>query len=220
MTKRAQLSQTSRNIGAGDVKRARALSDPTRVRLLDLLVTSKMPRTVSSLSVDLKLHQTVVRKHLKLLEQAGFVMAEPLPHSGRGRPSSGWTIVSSESNAYQLLSEMLAGALRSGTDSFSAGQAAGRRLATVGQHGVDVIMAEAAKLGFEPRKDVRSGGRVDIVLDNCPFASVAEREPEIVCTLHHGLASGIASVCGNVLVERLDLRPPRAAGCRLVLRVA
>lgn len=203
-----------------DLQRARALSDPTRTKLLDLMAVREEPQSVTALSTEVGLHHTVVRKHLKLLEQAGLVVAEQLPVTQRGRPSVGWRVVPALANPYLMLSGMLADALREGTSPKEQGENAGRRLASGGESGIGVIMAVAEELGFEPRKHDRGGGRVDIVLDHCSFAAVADENPDIVCGLHHGLASGIASTCGDVTVERLDVRPPSVAGCRLVLRMS
>lgn len=213
-----QRSRDSQRIDIGEVNRARALSDSTRIKLLELLLASTGPRRVSELARELDLHHTVVRQHLKILSLAGLVASEPLPVSSRGRPSSGWRASTAVSNPYQWLSEKLAEAMREGFSPHDEGFATGRRLAHAETNGVDVIMSEAEKMGFHPRRDRREGARVDIVLERCPFAEVADLDPGVVCALHHGLASGIASVCGDVVVERLDVRPPRVAGCRLVLR--
>lgn len=203
-----------------EVRRARALSDPTRVGLFESLLAGEGPRSVAVLAEGMGLHHTVVRKHLRVLEGAGLVASEQLPVQGPGRPSVGWRAVPQSANPYQMLAGTLAEAVRSGSSPREAGRRVGQRLASRGQRGVEVIVAEAAKNGFEPRRSEHRDGRIHIVLDRCPFAAVAAVDPKVVCDVHHGLASGIASVCGDVVVERLDVRPPKVAGCRLVLRVA
>lgn len=218
MTQSAHAPQADRIVGNGDVRRARALSDPSRVRVFTTLLASDGPLRVSTLAERLDLHHTVVRQHLKVLTSARLVTSEPLPVSGRGRPSVGWRAVAPIVDPYRWLSEVLAEALSAGVTPRVEGQRVGETLAQSGQGGVDAIMTEATRLGFEPRKVTRGRGRTDVVLERCPFAEVAEIDPHVVCDLHHGLAAGIASVCGDVTVERLDVRPARVAGCRLVLR--
>lgn len=55
-----------------------AIGDPTRRRVLDLLLTG--PGTASSLSRELPVSRQAVAKHLSVLERAGLVSAAP---SGR-----------------------------------------------------------------------------------------------------------------------------------------
>ena len=56
-----------------------AIGDPTRRRVLDLLLTGG-PGTASSLSRELPVTRQAVAKHLSVLERAGLVRPEP---SGR-----------------------------------------------------------------------------------------------------------------------------------------
>jgi DNA-binding transcriptional ArsR family regulator len=56
-----------------------AIGDPTRLRVVDLLLTGG-PATASSLSRQLPVTRQAVAKHLAVLERAGMVRAEP---SGR-----------------------------------------------------------------------------------------------------------------------------------------
>src|SRR5262245_66636772 len=52
-----------------------ALSDPTRVRILDLL--SKRERSVSELVDQFDLTQPAVSQHLRVLKEAGLVVSRP-----------------------------------------------------------------------------------------------------------------------------------------------
>ena len=54
-----------------------AVGDPTRYRVLDLLVTGG-PGTASSLSRELPVTRQAVAKHLAVLERSGLVNAEPV----------------------------------------------------------------------------------------------------------------------------------------------
>ncbi len=53
-----------------------AIGDPTRLRVLDLLVTAG-PGTASSLSRELPVTRQAVAKHLTVLERAGLVHPAP-----------------------------------------------------------------------------------------------------------------------------------------------
>lgn len=53
-----------------------AIGDPTRLRVLDLLVTQG-PGTASGLSRELPVTRQAVSKHLAVLERSGLVHAEP-----------------------------------------------------------------------------------------------------------------------------------------------
>jgi ArsR family transcriptional regulator len=54
----------------------KALSDPTRLRLLRLLGTRKGPLCVNALAGMLGVTQSAVSQHLRVLRQAGLVQGE------------------------------------------------------------------------------------------------------------------------------------------------
>ena len=69
--------------------------------------------------------------------------------------------------------------------------------------------------GFEPTARVR-GDRVDVVLRTCPFATTALADPDTVCSMHLGIAQGIAEQTGGrIVVDELVPHDPRRANCRL-----
>ena len=74
-----------------------------------------------------------------------------------------------------------------------------------------------ARLGFDPEIR-RRGKRAEIVLETCPFASAALADPATVCSLHLGLAQGIADGT-DIVVDELVAKDPRRANCRLRLRI-
>jgi predicted ArsR family transcriptional regulator len=89
-------------------------------------------------------------------------------------------------------------------------------LAGTGQR-VDLLEKEMVRRGFRPTR-VERGHRVDFVLDRCPFAEVASSGPDVVCQLHLGLAEGLAEGLGGLEVEKLVVKNPHRAGCRLILQ--
>ncbi|HET9732462.1 MAG TPA: hypothetical protein VFP54_07275, partial [Acidimicrobiales bacterium] len=124
------------------------------------------------------------------------------------------------SGAYPWLATLLAGAVRRGQDPRQVGRQDGhRRAAELSGTGdaVDLLETEMVRRGFRPERAER-GRRVEFVLGRCPFAEVAEGDPDVVCQLHLGLAEGLGEGLGGVEVERLVAKKPSRAGCRLVVR--
>jgi len=54
----------------------RALSDPTRVQVLNLLAVTDRPMTVGEITAALPIGQSTVSHHLKILAETRFVVAE------------------------------------------------------------------------------------------------------------------------------------------------
>jgi DNA-binding transcriptional ArsR family regulator len=55
----------------------RALADPTRVQILNLLATTAQPMSVGEVVDQVAVGQSTVSAHLKVLTEARFVLAEP-----------------------------------------------------------------------------------------------------------------------------------------------
>jgi DNA-binding transcriptional ArsR family regulator len=56
----------------------RALADPTRVQLVELLARTKRPMSVGELVAEMGLAQSTVSQHLKILAEVRFVLVEPV----------------------------------------------------------------------------------------------------------------------------------------------
>lgn len=54
----------------------KALADPTRVQLVELLARHRRPMTVGQLTTAMGLAQSTVSQHLKILSDVRFVLAE------------------------------------------------------------------------------------------------------------------------------------------------
>ncbi len=64
------------------------------------------------------------------------------------------------------------------------------------------------------------GDRVEVVLGNCPFATAALVDPATLCSMHLGIAQGVADLTGGrVVVDELVPHDPRRAKCRLRLHL-
>lgn len=207
------------------LRQSRALGDPTRHALFIRLRDALWPQTVAELTAHFGLNHNAIRQHLAHLTDAGLVMGEVVASVGRGRPARRYRVVPGAAerwggeSPHQLLSMMLVDLLRDGQDPRSVGVATGRRLAA--EYGSDydtlqILDGVARRLGFEPRV-VTQLPRLEVVLDRCPFQEPASKAPDVICDLHRGIAEGIAARDEHVVITDLIARPPRRAGCRIVI---
>lgn len=199
----------------GALDRARALASPTRARIHSLISESDHPLTVAELVGLTGLHRSVVRLHLRQLADAGLVQEFTMPPTGRGRPRFGYRAI--DGDPYRTMAGWLAATMSSDV-AIGVGRTVGASLALLDGDGVERIVDEAARRGFDPVLDDHGDGRVDVVLRACPFAEVAATSPAVVCGLHRGVMDGIAAATGGVVVEGLEVANPFDAGCRIRLR--
>jgi len=202
---------------------ARALGDSTRHAIFRLIAQSHGGVDVSSLTYALDLNHNTVRQHLGKLVDAGLVTRRPAPVIGRGRPRQLYEVhpgIDSRWEAggpYLRLSLLLVEIIRSGDDPVEVGRRAGREaeLRTRPDENVAGALGTAmARQGFDPA--VEDHGEVlEFVLRTCPFAETAAADPETICSLHLGLAQGLAERFEGLAVDSLEPREPREAGCRL-----
>lgn len=197
----------------------RALSQDSRVRLLRALTAADAPLGARELAEQVDLHLTTVRAHLGVLMEAGLVASEREARTAPGRPRVLYRAIAGgpppDAGGYRLLAEVLAGHLAGTVDDPAAqGVAAGR---VWGKHLTDRPrpFAEVApddarrrltslfdRLGFAPELD-EEGTR--LLLWRCPFGEVAQRHPDVVCSVHLGLLQGALAALGNPLsAERLE----------------
>ena len=204
----------------------RALGDPTRLAVFRYLSDAGRPVGVAELTQHFGLNHNAIRQHLAKLVAAGLVTEATAPAVGRGRPKLLFSVAPDADSRwgavgpYERLSRLLAEVIRTGDTPLEVGRREGRRLREATAHPADVAFVESAmaKEGFAPTVR-RTGTRVDVVLERCPFESTALDDPDTVCALHLGLAEGLVDGPGDVRVDDLVANDPRRAGCRLRLRV-
>lgn len=206
---------------------ADALADPTRFAAYRYLLDAGEPRSVAEITEAVGVHHTAVRAHLTKLRDAGLITETHAEPSGRGRPrllyaATPDAATGARRDPYRELSSMLALAVRDHRTPREVGAAAGRASARrrdpdSGTDTVELIEQEARDLGFDPILRGRPD-RPDLVLRHCPFADVAADDPDSICSLHLGVAEGIAARRGDVDVVELVRHDPHRAGCRLRLR--
>lgn len=208
-------------------QQARALGVPTRHAIFRYVADAAEPVGIAELTAHFGLNHNAIRQHLAKLVDAALVTESRVQTGGPGRPrlvyevdpaaESRWGVI----GPYERLSVLLAEIIRTGDTPVDVGWRAGHHYRSSLSDPDDVltnITQAMARLGFEP--DVRRRGqRVDIVLETCPFASTALADPDTVCSLHLGLAQGLADGTGMV-VDELVAKDPRRANCRLRLRQA
>lgn len=57
-------------------ERLKALADPTRLRMLDLLAQQTEPLCVCEITAEFHLHQPTISHHIRILRQAGLIAGE------------------------------------------------------------------------------------------------------------------------------------------------
>ncbi len=205
---------------------ARALGDPTRYRLFSYIVDAPGPVGVAELTNYVRLNHNAIRQHLAVLKDAELVVEELEDRDRPGRPRLLYRVHPEmagrwgTAGSYAWLAGLLSDAIRRKQDPHQVGRQEGhRRAAELSGTGdrVDLLEEELVRRGFRPTR-LKRGRRVDFVLGRCPFSEVAGFDPDVVCRLHLGLSEGLAEGLGTLAVERLVVKDPRRAGCRLVVR--
>ncbi len=152
------------------------------------------------------LHPNTARWHLARLADDGLIRSAPERHQSRGRPSIVHRLtpegVATGRDSYRLLATMLTAALASDPDgarrAYATGVEWGRHLSAA-EPSADV----ASLLDREGFAAEQSGDRIE--MRRCPFYALAETDPQVVCTLHHGIIDGALAETGSPRrVERLD----------------
>ena len=204
-------------------QQARALGDPTRHGIFQYLVDADQPVTVAELTDHFGLNHNAIRQHLAKLLDAQLVVEDHEQSGGRGRPrllyvvdpraESRWGVA----GPYERLSLWLSEMVRTGDTPVEVGRRVGRRRRlgpNVDGDPVAVIVDQMARHGFDPTVK-RTGDKVELKLQTCPFASTALADPDTICELHLGIAEGIAERVDGLVVDELIPRDPRRANCRL-----
>lgn len=194
----------------------KALGDDTRYRIYTWLRGVDRPCSVTEVAARFRLHANTVRPHLEHLRDAGLVRLDATPQGGVGRPQHRYTAVAAQidvprgDEAHELLARMLAAlCCRAKVDrdlAVAVGRDLGGELVDPGAgSAVGVLDVTMARLGFEP---VMEGARCTFT--RCPFRELAAAYPEIVCSLHRGLAEGVLGAVGAGVDEfhDIDAREP------------
>jgi predicted ArsR family transcriptional regulator len=207
-------------------QQARALGDPTRHAIFLHVAHARRPVGVADLNERFPVNHNAIRQHLAKLLDAGLVVENKEPRTGRGRPRLVYTVDPAvegrwgTTGPYERLSRLLVEIIRTRGDPEEVGRRAANefRDPTPSGDAVADLSAAMARQGFEPEVHTRAGA-TEIVLRNCPFAAAALVDRATVCALHLGIAKGLtAGTTGQV--DELIAYNPHKAGCRIHIRDA
>jgi predicted ArsR family transcriptional regulator len=206
----------------------KALGDNTRYAIYLELARSPKPLSTADVAESLGLHLNTVRPHLERMRDVGLLDARPDTRGAVGRPQKLYQLASNapslglEPPVYPMLSAMLLQvAVDSGAEAetvIEAGRHAGATLAhrPGDPRGcVEMTTAMLEELGFDPAS-VTDGDLTTVAFGHCPFAELAEAQPQVVCALHRGMLEGFVDELGDGTVSEfhdLGARSP----CRVEL---
>ena len=201
----------------------RALSDPSRVRILEALQEAETPLDARELGTRVGLHWNTVRSHLRVLAAAGLVSARREQRTRPGRPrvlyqAAAEPLEERALASYRLLVQILASQLAgSERDPSARAEEAGRAWGAhlIGkpppftsiskQETIDEVIRFHEQAGFRPELRRAKSGQ-EIVLKHCPFQQVATSYQSVICPIHLGLIRGALAELGTG-IEADSLEP-------------
>ena len=192
----------------------RALSDQSRVRILEVLQEAEAPLGARELGTRVGLHLNTVRSHLRVLAEAGLASARREERTRPGRPrvlyeATAEALDAPATASYRLLAQILASSLAGSERDPSAraeeaGQAWGAHL--VGrpapftsiskEETIDEVVRLHEQFGFRPELRRAKSGQ-ELVLKRCPFQEEATTYKSVICPLHLGLIRGALTELGT-----------------------
>ena len=189
---------------SGRLDLLKTLGDNTRYAIYLELARSPQPLSTSEVADTLGLHANTVRPHLERMRDVGLLELRPAAAGGVGRPQHLYTLAANapglglEPPVYPMIAAMLlAMAEDAGIDGDAAadqGRTQGRMIANrtpVRRPCAEAAYEFLADFGFDPEViDGQGGADATIAFTHCPFADLAESNPELVCSLHRGLLEG------------------------------
>src|SRR5256885_3641560 len=164
----------------------RALSDPSRVQILEVVREAEAPVDARELGTRVGLHVNTVRSHLHVLAEAGLVSARREERTRPGRPRVLYKATAEALDApapasYRLLAQILASSLAgSERDPSARAEEAGRvwgahlvrkpppYASISNEETLDEIVRLHEQFGFRPELRRAKSGQ-EIVLRRCPF---------------------------------------------------
>ncbi|MEU6844376.1 transcriptional regulator [Streptomyces sp. NPDC046716] len=204
-----------------------ALQDPVRRRLYEYVAAQGREVGRNEAAEATGVARTLAAHHLDRLTEAGLLDSGSRRLTGRsgpgaGRPAKVYTraaverSVSLPARDYRTAAELLAEAAEeAGLDTglFASARRRGEALrdSAAPCGGFDEVMEVLAARGYEPylegdlEEHADAGPRV-VRMRNCPFHSVAERFPPLVCGMNLALLEGLIGEDGPVRA-RMDARP-------------
>lgn len=204
----------------------KTLGDNTRYAIYLELARSPVPLATADIATTLQLHPNTVRPHLERMREVGLLELHVAATGGVGRPQHRYAVAPEapslglEPPATPMLARMLVRLAAEGglgaAEAVDAGRDQGEADADRHAPGVtclDALNAELTRLGFDPEV-VADDELVTVGFAHCPFREHAERHPELVCGLHHGMVEGFVRRRGAFRVDRFRTLVDRD-GCQV-----
>ncbi len=185
----------------------KALGDDTRYQIYNWLRAQESPATIADIAEHFGLHQNTVRPHLDRLRDAGLVRLDASSQGTVGRPQHRYVAVDADLElhstieSYPVFTQMLASlcceARATPEQAFCIGRDIGSDIGDrCPGNPTDVLVTQMRRLGFEPL-----AGDDCVSFENCPLRELAETYPDLICSLHEGLVTGIVETRGGRLSE-------------------
>lgn len=212
----------------------KALGDNTRYAIYLEIARSSHPLTTADVATSLQLHANTVRPHLERMRDVGLLEVEVGGRGDVGRPQHRFAVAPDapslglEPPTMPVIAEMaLSVAKQVGADSADAeavGRHEGARRAVPYESApstLEALVSDLDRLGFDPlvtdaapvptaHPDLDDGAAV-VAFANCPFARLADEQPDLVCGLHHGIVAGFVAEMGDAEIREfctLSARTP------------
>ena len=207
----------------GDLDELTLLTDDVRRRLYEFLA-GRTAVTRDEVATAVGISRSLAAYHLDKLADAGmlevgFARPDGRTGPGAGRPAKRYSrsdrelSVSFPPRNYSLLANVLATAAEaapSGEFRAALAAAAEQEGRSLGES-VETVPDALRTAGFEPATTADG----DIVLQNCPFHSVAQRHTELACGLNHAFVRGALQGARSD-PERAELCPHDGRCCVIV----
>lgn len=191
----------------------KTLGDNTRYAIYLEIARSASPRSTSDIADALDLHPNTVRPHLERMREVGVLEVHTTATGSVGRPQNRYALAADapslglEPPLFPMLAGMLltlaAEAGVEGDEATEVGRLQGRqdaRRCAAGSACVEALVARLGELGFDPEL-VTDEESATIGFAHCPFASLAEANPEVICGIHRGLVEGFVDEHGGASVD-------------------
>jgi predicted ArsR family transcriptional regulator len=207
---------------------AQLLCEPHRREVYRAVRQSRTPMTRDQVALATGINRRLTAFHLERLAAAGFLVTDYARPEGHGGPGSGRPAkryaacgveveVSEPSRHYLFAARLLARAVRESPQdaeqaSLGVAREEGRRIGAsrrpAGRPGARRVRAAVLdaldELGYEPADEAPC-----VRLRNCPFRSVVDIAPELVCGMNHALVGGLLEGAGLPRAEaRLEGTAP------------
>ena len=217
------------------IRAAAALDDDTRQRIYAFVRAEARPVTREEVALRVGISRKLAAFHLDKLLERGLLAAHYARPPGRSGPGAGRSSkmyqpsdleieISIPERRYDFLGEILVDAIERGGRGESSrlaatrvaqerGHALGagvRRRKTVRPAGRERTLSVAATVlqeqGFEPLRVAPD----EIALRNCPFRTLAQQAPDLVCEMNRAFLEGFLAGLGSTAVDAVLTRRPDA----------